>query len=469
MFKKMILTISAVISAVLLCAPVTAFAAANGFTGGGGYTESRNGYFFDYDNAVFVDSGKEVVEDFYFDEFYAGSALYVPLAVYEGATLPGRLSDAVTVTAQMVKKDDVTVSTKVLTGSKYVGEIELMDPKKLKITGLESGMYVRIPFVSDYEKYGKSKIRLDMVLAVRGISYQDTRTTLECYIINRAERINRNTVYGAKSPIQYEVSNNYNGNVTFDFGNNVKFTVIVRGRDKYYLNLSKEPDKNIADMYSDKNTFLDFYNFIGDEDTFRAAGKLEIPVNLENLSKKGIKPSLYVYRIDGNSLTSLDSDTVSFDQKTSKLIIRTDTLDNYVLSNRALMQDIEEQNSGDILKTGYATYEEALEESQASSSSSSTASSTTGAVSSTASANLDGAPTPGDLPDDSYAPEEDYPANIPNDNVNTGLPINAANVSSDNPSTSDSQALPAAFAGLALAAAMLLCLTRKDGPILLKP
>lgn len=344
MLKKII----SVALAALLCAPLTANAENLyfGFDGVGGATETLNEYFFDGNDAVLVEN-KEAFNDFHYEEIYAGSYLLLPLKVYVNGG-----NTATAVTDKMIKNDNVTFSYKVMRGANYVEELSVIDGKKLKLPGVSAGTYVKIPFVSNYSFTTKVVISLQLVLSVNDITYQYSETTLNCRIGPYITDIRNNSVYGAKSPTLFKVSKTYSGEATFDFGNDIKYTTKVVKNGIYFLNLSREQNKDIVEMYP--GTHLEFYNFLGDKDTFQSVGRLEIPVNVSSLSKKGEPASLYVYRINGQTLTSLASGVVSFNQKTGKLTLNTKSLGSYVLSNQPLGRTVTSSES-DILKSGYAS------------------------------------------------------------------------------------------------------------------
>ncbi|MDR2933549.1 MAG: hypothetical protein LBV27_10655, partial [Oscillospiraceae bacterium] len=160
----------------------------------------------------------------------------------------------------------------------------------------------------------------------------------------------------------------------------------------------------------------EFYNFQGDRDTFASTGTLQIPITRSKFTpKKSNSAQVFAYEIVGDRLTALDERSVSFDGKKNILSLKTRTLGNYVLSSTALLKDVDDETEN-ILYTGYAT----------SSTDSADESSQTSAASTT--------PTGTGTQQSASAGQTSYI----NDNVNTGLAINAANVSADNPLTGDS-------------------------------
>ena len=355
----MLKRIIAPVLALILTVPLTAGAASSGFHGPGNYTDTANAYFFDYWNAILVDN-KQVIDDFNYDEFYAGSVLYLPVMVY-----PGNAATESPVAENMFRTDNVGISSKVLTGGDFVEEIEVVDGRREKINGLPATMFVKIPLVEHYEHFTANEIHIQFVLSVNGVGYQDTLINLSCYIINRVQNVNRRSVYPVGRPTEVHVRRPFSGEVTFDFGENIRYTNRVYAGERYYFSLSREPQPNISRMNAERNTYLEFYNFRGDKDTFRARGSLEIPVRRDRLSRgRGEPESLFIYRIMGDSLQSMGADEVSFDARLNRLTIRTDTLENYVVSNIALLREIEDEESIDILRTGYAELmtDEELEE-----------------------------------------------------------------------------------------------------------
>lgn len=344
MLKKII----SVVLAALLCAPFTASAEAlfYGFEDAGGTTETQNAYYFEVYDAILVENSEPYVK-FDYEGIHAGSFILLPLDVYIGSS-----RSPVHVTDKMIKNDKLSFSYKVMRGAQYVDELTIVDGKKLKLPDVPAGAYIKIPFKNEYPMEGKTTISIQLVLAVNGITYQYTQTTLNCRVKSYVTNIRRNSVYGAKSPSLFKVDSRYSGEATFDFGDEIKYTAKVKKDGTYFLNLSREPNADIAAMYP--GVYLDFYSFPTKQQSFSSTGKLEIPVDISKLSKKGVTPSLYVYRIDGSTLTSLAAGVVSFDSKLGKLTINTKTLDNYVLSNQPLERTVTASGS-DILKSGYAS------------------------------------------------------------------------------------------------------------------
>lgn len=427
--------------ALLLCSalcvifPLDAFAA-SGFSEVGSYTDTKNQYYFDTDAAVLV-YNKEAETDPDYDKIWAGSDLYIPVYVYPNGEGNGEIASD-----KLIKSDSVGVSAKVTRGTQYVGDVTIVDGKKLKIDDLPAGAYARIPFSADYQNLAKTTVSVRLVLSVKGVSYQETRATLNVNLSNRVEEIAANSVYGAQKPTQFKVASNYNGDATFDFGENIRYTAKVKAGKKYYLNMQRTANEAITDMYPDAH--LEFYSFSGKDDAFESKGKLEIPVKRDQFKDKNGSTSLYAYRVDGSKLVALGEGDITFNSKADKLTIHTDSLDNYVLANRALMATVNE-NTENILKTGYAQtasgeisqIEDTREPGTSSGGqSSSTASGAAGAQSAASSA--------------AGAANE-----VPNNNVSTGLPINADNKSGDNPPTGASSAMPVAFTGIVCGAVLL--------------
>lgn len=344
MLKKII----SVILAALLCTPVIASADIMyyGFEDAGGTTETTNAYYFETFEAVLVENN-EAYTEFDYEDIYAGGYILLPLMVYAGNN-----KSPVPVTDKMIKNDKLSFSYKVMRGLQYVDELTVVDGKKLKLPDVPAGAYIKIPFINEYPIEGKETVSIQFVLAVNGVTYQYTQATLNCRVKSYMTNIRRNSVYGAKTPSLFKVDSRYSGEATFDFGDEIKYTAKVKKNGVYFLNLSRGSNADIAAMYP--GVYLDFYSFTGKRNTFSSTGKLEIPVDISKLSKKGVSPSLYVYRVDGSTLTSLSTGVVSFDSKAGKLTVNTKTLDSYVLSNQPLGRTVTAAES-DILKSGYAS------------------------------------------------------------------------------------------------------------------
>lgn len=430
-----------------------------GFEESPGYTETANEYYFHSGKSVVV-YNKEATLDPYYDEVFAGSDIYLPIYVYEDGSGTPKLASE-----KLIKTDDVDFSSKVMLGGQHIGEITMVDTKKLKIKGLEAGMYVHIPVPNTFTSFGSSIVRINFVLSVNGVTYQNTITTFKGHIKNHRVDIKRNSVYGAKSPTQFEVNPKYEGEVTFDFGGNVKYTVDVKPRKIYYLNLSREEDEAISEMYPE--THLEFYNFLGDRDTFSSTGKLEIPVKKDSFAVSEDGPSeLYAYKINGSQLTALGKGDVAFDIKSSKLIMHTHKLEKYVLSNKPLMKDVQSGATNEnILRSGYASATSAAAEeisdtgeagaANAAGSSAQPASQAARDTANTAAQQNTGTGAAED--ENGYVPEE-----YTNDNMSMGLPINADNASTDNPQTSDFPLLlSVSFAGMICGAAVLMRMKKR--------
>lgn len=418
--------------AVLAAAWPLSVYAATGFSGWNGGTGTERSYYMDTDGAFLI-YNKELAEYVDPDEIYAGSDLYIPLMVEP------QDADAAIATAKQVKDDEVSLSFKALRGENYVGDAEIIDSKKLKRNDIPAGSYIRIPFLTNYDGAEPATVRVQVVLSVHGVSYQDTRMTFECKLVNRAEEIDSNSVYGAKKPTLLKVSRSYRGDATFDFGNNIKYTVGVKPSQRIYLNLSREPNETVAAMYP--GAYLDFYSFLGESDKFDEAGELQIPIDRQKFTPKNGPTAVYVYRVKGETLESIGTDQLFYNRQKSVLTMLTPSLDEYVLSNQALMKTVNEED--DILRSGYAqTPEGSLQD-----------------VGSTA--------EPGTqqiTPAETQQPQAQQAAPTAGENPPTGGgPINAANHSSENPATGGGPGAPvAAAAALALIAGLRIFIDKNN-------
>lgn len=341
--------------AAVLCAPLSTAVSAswtgNGFIDYGGYTETSTEYTFNTEESVMV-FAKEVLDDYdYYDAdiVYAGSDLYVPIYAFD--TTADSPTEIIA-TDKQVKTDNIQVSYKALQGRDCVDSVSLVSGKKEKIKDLPAGMYAKVSFTRTYFQTGKTKLSIRLVLSVNGVSYQDTAVTFGCNFRNRQESIDKNSVYGALSPAQFKASSRYNGEASFDFGDNIKYTGRVSNGRQYILSLDRSVDTTIKEMYPD--AYLEYYNFRGDNDTFSSVGTLEIPINQSKFKEKKTRAEVYAYEVVGNRLTALTKDDISYNAKTGKVYLETQTLGNYLLSSRALMRNLNGSSEEDILRSGYA-------------------------------------------------------------------------------------------------------------------
>lgn len=352
--KRMIGLLLAVSLCVALILPASAATSnTQGFDDYGGYTDTKIEYSFLIDKSALVYGGDVDLGFDYEDDFFAGSAVYIPLGAYD-TEATGDSGETIA-TDKQIKNDKVTLSYKLLRGEQYVESVTLVSAKKEKLKDLPAGMYAKIQYSGDYISFTSTNIAVRLVLSVAGVSYPDTTVTFRCNLINRAESITENTVHGALTPVQFKVGRSFNGTPTFDFGEGVRYTVKVKANDRYYLNLDRSENAALKKMYPD--SYLEFYSFKGAYDTFPQIGTLEIPINESKFKEKKTGAQLYVYELNGNTLKALKN-TVSYNPKTKKLTIRTKSLNSYVLSSRALMKNVDKNADEDILRSGYASEEE---------------------------------------------------------------------------------------------------------------
>lgn len=356
--------------ALLLCVPVNAGAASSysvGFDDSGWTTQTKNEYYINTDSTATI-CYNEFESSPDYGDIYPGSTMYIPIYVY-----PNGGKKSVIATLKQITADKVEIDFKALVGNQCLGDISIIDGKKLKNSGLESGAYIVVP-IKDIPILSKKLIRFTLVPTVNGVPFQDSRITFTGYAINRQDFIDKNSVYGAETPMKYIVGNKYTGEATFNFGSKIKYTTRVKAKEQFYLALDRQPVSAITDMYGASGVYLDFYTFPGEYDKFSTEGKLEIPVDRSKLVVKSSSSSsstrasarnsssssstppieeLYVYKISGKTLTALSGKQVSFNAKTNILTIYTKSLDSYVLSNQPLKKDVADSQGG-ILKSGYA-------------------------------------------------------------------------------------------------------------------
>lgn len=437
-----------------LCMP--AFAR-TGFYDIGTYTPTEREYSLMTDDAVLIYQ-KGIIDEYdWEDGVFAGSELFVPIGMWSDS------GDDVIISDRQRKDDLVDVSYKAVTGGQFIEEISVVEGRKMKLEGLGGGMYARVKFTDYYPKLTGTRIVLRLVLSVNNVAYQTTRVNFECTLVNRVEKIDSNSVYGAKTPTQFKVFNSYNGEATFDFGAGVRYTGKVKAAQSLYLNLSREANASIAAMYP--KTYMESYNFRGDYDGFSTVGKLEIAINKDKFKTKGNVHQMYAYEVVAGDLFAIDGTQAAYDSARKILTINTDSLGEYVLSAQPLMRTVDEHET-DFFRSGYAVNKVGdTTVSQADEPKQGTSQPPVARQSTETQSEIPPAQTPlaQNMETEPVQPLEPIPAaDNPNMNVNTGRMINATNNSSDNPDTSAGIGLMG-MASLALlgAGAVLVTMRRK--------
>lgn len=327
----------------------------------GAYTPTRKTqYRFMADGSQLV-FAKEIEDDFHtaFPSIvFAGSDVYLPIAALEpgtgddddGGETKESLEEQIA-TDKQIKNDNVSISYKVMQGGEgVVDDVTLVSAKKEKLKELPAGMYAKIELADDHISLARVRVAVRLVLSVNGISYQETAVTFRCELQNRVEMIARNSVYGALMPTQFHTTY-YSGEVTLDFGDKVRYTSKVAPRSRYYLNLSRLQYEELKAMYPDG--YMECYSFLGGHDKFEAVGTLQIPINLSKFKEKKTNAEVYIYTVQGKTLTALDLTGASYDRATETVSIRTNQLHNYILSSRPLLKDVTDDQFN-ILRSGYA-------------------------------------------------------------------------------------------------------------------
>jgi hypothetical protein len=412
----------------LLCFALPVGASGNayrGFSTIGDFSGSAISFGFMPETTVLVYNSEAYTEPDY-DEIWPGSDIYVPVYVWDEDMSPASDKD--------IKNNNVSISWKSNFSERYIDNVTLVDGKKAKVDGLESGIYAKIEVVDAFSGTGALVVQVDLALSVNRVSYPETLTTLQFDLVNREVSIDRNTVYAAQSPTQFYAVRNYGGKASFDFGDRIIYNGTVQKGNRYYLNLDRTADEEIADQYPD--AYLEFYNFLDERDTFAAEGELKIPIDRRDFTARGeTKPTVFVYQMDGTTLTSLDERTLGFDGKKNILTIYTDTLENYLLSSQPLHKQVEGEDDN-IIYAGYATDD--VTEPEASTASSYVQSPETG-----------GTPDEPPLPEEPIAAPATTAAPTVSPLAATGsVTITAANISAENPTTSDIPLAPIVACGL---------------------
>jgi hypothetical protein len=321
--------ITALLLAVVLMSFFTTTAFAWGITGSGEFADAAKRYGF-VDDAKIVYNGEISYQDY--DEVYVGSAIYIPIGIQDD---DGNVTHA---TAQNIKKDKVSVSHKVTRGARHVTGVSIVDGGKEKISGLDKGAYVKVQLTDSYSGTGTANIEVKLVLVINRMAHQETEIELYCTMENRTVYIDYDTVYGAQLPTLFEVGYHYNGEATFDMGNDVRYTARVKARQKYIIDYDTQTNEEIAARYPKNN--LEFHNFKGERTTFASNGKLELPLDSATYYKNR-QYKAYAYKISGNTLVPMDSNI----SKDGILTLYTRTLESYVISDVDLLNLKDDQAS----------------------------------------------------------------------------------------------------------------------------
>ncbi len=324
------------LAALLLVAPLPAYAAGEGVGGRRDFAHANRPYGFLHDDFKIVYNGEISWE--WLDEVYAGSAIYVPIGIEneEDDTSPSGGSSreeipvATAATDRNIKDDGVEVSWKATRGAEYVTGVTIVDARREKIDGLPAGAYAKIQTTDNFNSIGKTRVSVVAVLSVNDISYQETEVIYNFSLTNRLVYIDSNSVYGARLPTMFQADYGYSGRATFDMGGGVKFNTYVNSEERYVIAHTTEPDEVLEKRYPDAE--LEFHIFNGDNDTFAAAGTLEIPLNRRRFTDDDDRLSLYVYR----GVAGERAAEVPYAIEGDTIVIATQTLDDYVLSNMNL-------------------------------------------------------------------------------------------------------------------------------------
>jgi len=353
-----------IVALVLAGISVPALASASstayrGFTRWGAFSDSRVSFGFEPDETVTVYNGEAQDEnDFY--RVITGSTVYIPIhRMTPGSSTasPTVASQSTLATDRDIRDNQIELAWIPKQGERYINSVTMIDGRRERVDGLTAGTYAKIDLNNSYSGQGTAVIELDLVLSVRRLSHPETQISLRMSMVNREVTINRSTVYTAQTPTQFNVARNFTAsNVTFDFGSGVQYTVRVQPQDRYFLHLDRSQDRHIADMYPD--SYLEYYNFLGDRDTFSRNGELNIPINRSRFIPSGAdRPQVYVYQVDrGNTLRALGERDLTFDSRRDILTITTNSLGYYVLSDIPLHRIIDDEEE-DVIYVGYAVNE----------------------------------------------------------------------------------------------------------------
>ena len=317
-----------------------------GFARVGGYSSGDPAFALYVDDAVMVYNNDSWYDPDY-SEIYPSSKLYIPIYCTDdtGSSYYDDLANM-----SQISTNRVTASY-TADPDEHVKRVSIQDGATAGSDRVDSGVaYAVVEFSDKTADANATAITLQLVLNVNKITEQDTRAWMRGKIINRTEELKSNSVYSAQIPTAFR-SKVYSGNVTFDFGDGVRYTGQVKRNGYYLMSLNRDKNTSLTEQF--KKVHMEFYQFEGGHKTFESMGELKIPVKVDDFRpKKKDDPQIYVYEMQGTSLTALDEKQLSYQSSNDTITIRTSRLGAYVLSAQPLTREVESDKA--ILYTGYA-------------------------------------------------------------------------------------------------------------------
>ena len=172
----------------------------------------------------------------------------------------------------------------------YMGNDYAKFVKVALVDDLDSASEVEVDFelfIKDKDKSESNTIAFDgALMANEGIEYIYA-TDAESFV-----DASTRTVFSVKAKAN---------DVTFDFDDDIYFTVNLVKGEKLVLNLSQTYDKDIDKAYNEYDADLAFYNFKGSNDSFTKTGELFIPAAEET----------FIYEIVDGVITEIEAKYVT--------------------------------------------------------------------------------------------------------------------------------------------------------------
>ena len=240
-----------------------------------------------------------------------------------------------------IKGDDFVTNA-----SFYEGKNTAADAKK----GLNVGVqYVKVELADEFDSISETAtVSFELYIADKEFKNAST----ESVIVNAlgfandeagSEQVSFKKTNDADKYNQWEAKEA--GTATFDFDDDVYFTVKMVKNEAVVLNLSRAYNKDIDKAYNDNDGDLEFYNFKGTKDSFYRNGELFIPADEATyiygveLDKDGEVEDIWA--IEDAEWT--DEYTIAGIAKEYEgWVINTDELGYYIVSSEELVLPVEE-------------------------------------------------------------------------------------------------------------------------------
>ena len=240
-----------------------------------------------------------------------------------------------------IKGDDFVTNA-----SFYEAKNTKADAKKDLMAGVQ---YVKVELVDEYDSISETAtVSFELYIADKEFKNAST----ESVIVNALGFAN---VEAGVEQVSFKKTNDadkYNqweakeaGTATFDFDDDVYFTVKMVKNEAVVLNLSRAYNKDIDKAYNDNDGDLEFYNFKGTKDSFYRNGELFIPADEATyiygveLDKDGEVEDIWA--IEDAEWT--DEYTIAGIAKEYEgWVINTDELGYYIVSSEELVLPVEE-------------------------------------------------------------------------------------------------------------------------------